>query len=452
MTTALAHSRFGGSKASRWMNCAGSVVIEAMVEEQFGASPTSVFAEDGNAAHQLGWMCLRDKVREAKTFLGFTLVGPNFPTRVVDKGVVEAVQFYLDAVYDVLDAYPDAILFVEHRFEMKAQSAAPGESFGTADALVYVPSIKKLFVFDYKNGVGMGVKAEDNAQEKFYGVGAAWSMPEWVIADIELTIVQPRDWRNNYSDEGEVRRWSMHPSELIEFADQIDRAILECKRAELLASQLGVNAPGGVGMLGDLPLNPGSWCRSTLCVGVGSTLCPAWERHALGALGFTLQDLIDKGVSILPSPKEMSLERIGQSMAALELASEWATQVYNFALAQAQAGHQIPAWVMTLKNGRAKWTENDEAIAWHLELVYGIPRSETLSLGIDTITNVERHLKQAFRGDPKGFEDAKNDLRMKFTIKDASGVKLVPASSGKVAVNRAEMAAVGLNIPAAPTA
>jgi hypothetical protein len=66
------------------------------------------------------------------------------------------VQVILDHVYTILDSYPDAELAVEHRVHIPSQ-AVPDRMWGTTDVRIYVPSIRWLFVIDYKHGAGIFV-------------------------------------------------------------------------------------------------------------------------------------------------------------------------------------------------------------------------------------------------------------------------------------------------------
>lgn len=442
-----AHSRFGGSSYGRWSRCAGSVPLNARVIDVSKSDDAS----DGDFAHLVGEVCLRKGLRStagyrsASLSLGETANYPQFSGRIVGRQTCDAVQFYLDAVWEEVDAAPDAQLFIEHRFEMNVPNSR-GESFGTGDAVVYTPSRQRLVIFDFKNGAGIAVSADDNEQEKFYGVGVVFSpaFADMMLREVELVIVQPNDWRNNLADSaGEVRRWPMPVGDVVEFANEIDKAIGRCREQELIATSSPVADITKVA----LDLHAGPWCR--FCPAAGAGLCSEREKQVMNPTGLTVSDVNDLGVNVLPDPATLPLEKLGQILAAGALLSEWVRQVHNHVRGLAESGVDISATghKLVLKNGKAKWTENDEDIATYLEVMYGVPRSETLSQSIDTITNVERLLKQAVG--KEGFSAAKDDVRLRFTIKDSSGVTLVPIGNSRDAVNKAEMAIVGLQVPQA---
>lgn len=438
MSDGQVHSRFGGSKAGRFINCAGSTVLEAIAP----AGMTTEYAEEGTLAHDFGGWCLNQRIRDAYKHIGDDIderCGKPARGRLVTREMAEAVQFYLDAVWDECDRHPGAILLVEHPFTMPSEHA-PGQSYGRADAVVYHPKVGRLVVFDYKHGIGYGVGVRDNAQDKFYATGQALAHKDWWLAEVVCVIVQPRDWRNNYSDsEGEVREWIMPPWQVLDFHSDIEAAIARCLQAE--ATWIG---PGREDWDSTF-LKAGSWCD--WCPAAGG-ICPARRAQVddplFAALGITLNDIIELGVHALPDPKTLKPEKIGLLLQALELAKDYHKQVFNFANGLANANIPVQGFKLADKQSRAKWMDADEEIATYLEMMYGVPVDDTLQVGIVTITEAERLLKQQFPGDKDGFAKAKDDLRLRFTIKDSSGLTLVPESNRREGRDMAQIATAGL--------
>ena len=54
--TARAHAKLSPSSAYRWIACPGSIRLSAGIPDT-----SSVFAEEGTAAHELCELCLRDR-------------------------------------------------------------------------------------------------------------------------------------------------------------------------------------------------------------------------------------------------------------------------------------------------------------------------------------------------------------------------------------------------------
>lgn len=389
------HSQFGGSIADRWMNCPGSVALCASVLEL----PGNVDSNEGTRAHAIAAECLEN---------GYTrCVDLDAPADMID-----AVQVYLDAVYDELKASPDAELYVEQAF------AFPGmndEVYGRNDAIVYHPSTGRLVVFDYKHGVGVLVSSEDNAQLKFYAAGAVMTNPTWKISEIWLVIVQPRAW--NVEDGQEVSPWQMDVIDVINFAADVEAGVAAAK------------AP-------DAPLNPGPWCRySYQCD--AAAVCPAKERATLDALTLTYNDTVIgiEADNLLPvqTIAEDTLggpERIGEILKGIDVLQAWANQVREYAEAHMLAGNLvIPGWKVVEKIGRRKWVADDADIAAHLEL-FGLDGDLVAPRKIVTITEAEKLMKA--EGVSK---DDREAFMLANTIKESSGATIARDSDKRPALD-----------------
>ena len=131
------HSPLGGSGASRWIKCPGSVSnSEGCVDEE------SEFAALGTAAHALGEHCLTWGT-DAWTHMGCPIIGgmldgsgDNIPEDaiLVDKDMADAVQTYLNAVREWHPDRNQSNFFVERGFMC---SSIHKFFYGRADA-VYI--------------------------------------------------------------------------------------------------------------------------------------------------------------------------------------------------------------------------------------------------------------------------------------------------------------------------
>jgi len=390
------HSRFGGSIADRWMNCPGSVALCATVPEL----PSSKYAEEGTLAHALGEFALKngyDNAAQAAADFSAT-VGPTIE-------MCDAVQVYLNAVYKELGAAKDAQLHVEQSFTYPGMD---GEVYGRNDAIVYTPSLGRLVVFDYKHGVGVSVSAEDNAQLKFYAAGALLANPDWRATDIWLVIVQPRARDVEYV--GAVKPWKMDVLEVLDFCSEIEMAVSRCKTP-------------------DAPLETGSWCR--WCD--AAAICPAREKEALAALGGQFEGIDMVDATALDEPHNMTGEQIAQVLRGIGVLNKWAAQVQEFAEAHMIAGTlEVPGWKVVAKLGRAKWIDADEAVANYLDLMYGFSADEVRPRKLETIGNIEKLMKSM--GAKKGDIDT---FKLRFTLKESSGVTIAPVGDRREAVNPA---------------
>jgi len=404
------------------MNCAGSTALIASVPPL----PSSRYAAEGTAAHALAEHCLTNGETDASLHLGewfpLELPVPGRDRFEVTAEMAGAVQVYLDTVYEELAKAPDSQLYVEQRFVLPIATAEEGEVFGSNDAMVYSPSLARLVVFDYKHGAGISVSAEDSSQLKFYGSGAAMSHPEWAIGSVELVIVQPR--ARGADDNDGVKRWEMDPLELIEFAGEAETAIGNAKFV--------IEYTKG-GPVSEKELQPGKWCKWCAAAAV----CPAREQQAIRASGLDYTDItVIASPETLPKPADLDTARLGQVLAALDIIDQWGGQVRAYVDGLLQQGVPVPGWKLVDKVGRRKWIEDETKIADYLAVMHGLDEDDLRPRKLVTITEAERQLKAAVT-DKDERKKALDDLSLAFTLKDSSGLTLVPASDKRPAVDAA---------------
>lgn len=176
------------------------------------------------------------------------------------------------------------------------------EVFGTADAVV--ESETKITVFDLKYGQGEIVQAENNFQLMTYARMALGESKK----EIELVIVQPRI-------DNPIKRWVC--TDLSPIDEGIERALVSDD------------------------LKAGSWCR--WCT--AKPVCPAIKQEVL------------KISKDLPSPDALSPEQIREVLKASRMIKQWSDSVYNYAVNFAQAGNEIPGYILKEKKGHRQWID-----------------------------------------------------------------------------------------------
>lgn len=390
------HSRFGGSACKRWLNCPGSVVLCDTVPP----ARESPYAREGTAAHWLAENSLRDDVHPTH-FLGELFNGVE-----VTQEMCDAVVAYLNVVTKEVARNPKhAELYVEKGFVLDVETAEPGEVFGTNDAMVYHPDSGRLRVFDYKHGVGVTVDAEDNDQLKFYAAGAVFSNPDWRVKEVVLTIVQPR--ARDAEEVGVVRDWTFSVADLLEFVVEVETAIAKAKTDD---SQLSI----------------GDWCR--WCP--AAAICPARERQAAEAATLDFADVALVDTTDLPDPRDMDVERLSRVVAGLTLIQSWAAQCQERLEALVLAGIEVPGWKAVEKIGRAKWIEDPLKVTAAAQLEFGIDEDQIMPRKLATIGEVEKLLKGA-----GATKDDIDSFKLKFTVKESSGLTIAPISDRRPAIN-----------------
>lgn len=407
-----AHSRFGGSKADRWLNCPGSVALCASVP----ALPSSPYAAEGTMAHEVAEWALKNGYDNA------IMAAADMPLsggKMVTREMCEAVQVYLDAVYEELTAAPDAELFVESKFVFSMIGDGK-EVYGSNDAIVHTPSRKRVAVFDYKHGVGVSVTADDNAQLKFYAAGAILGN-DWIVTGVELIIVQPR--ARDADEIGAIRRWPMDVMEVLNFTGEL---ALGVERAKRHANILKASGPG---WKIDGILRTGSWCR--WCE--AAAICPAKEAEVIEAVGVQFEGVHMIDATGLDEPSNMDPERLARVLKGINVLNAWASQIQEFVEAHMLAGTmEIPGWKVVDKIGRAKWVANDQDVAAYASVMFSVDLDDILPRRLVTISDAEKTLKRAGAS-----REEIDDFKLKYTIKESSGLTIAPIGDRRPAVDAA---------------
>lgn len=261
---------------------------------------TTIFADEGSAAHELCERCLNDG-SDADKHKGTFIKGELGEYEVNDE-MVEAVQMYLDEIRRQtkrLGKGGSAVTMIEERVY-----PIPGDMalFGTADAIVADELIhSEMVVTDFKYGAGVVVDVDYNDQAAYYALGALRVYPE--IETVKLVIVQPRAMHRD----GPIRRVTLDREHLLEFGGTLVGA------AERTADP-------------DAPLRAGDWCG--FCPVKKAGKCPELNRIASTTVRSDFADLLTSGVEVadngmpanLPEPSEVVLMPDEDDMEALSKA------------------------------------------------------------------------------------------------------------------------------------
>ena len=317
-----AHARFNASGASRWMACPGSVrLCDGLPETK------SSYALEGTQAHELlETMLLNLKIGAPGVLGAKRAAAPQ-------DMMIDAVQIAFEYVSDLLDANPGCELAIEKKFELPSQ-AAPGEVYGTSDVVIYSPTLRKLWVLDYKHGSGVPVDIIGSKQLRFYALGALVETNR-PVDKIEITIMQPRA----FHPAGPIRSEVFDVAELVEFFGEIETAIT-------LAQE-----DNAVLVSGDEQCR---WCPA-------KTFCPAREKQALALVRQDFHDVRQVTAESLPVVNELSPDRIGHILTFKDLVEDWLDAVEKRGIELAKTGVFIPGRKLVEPVGRR--TYNDASTA-----------------------------------------------------------------------------------------
>lgn len=316
------HSSIGASICERYWNCPGSVTLYGHLK-----SPSTFFAAQGTAAHEIGERYLKLGVPVDTRFLGDTIEvkepGNSFLI-TVDAEMLEAVSEYVDYILDIEASHDDAKLMVEVGFKLAHIDA---HAFGTCDAAILILSKGRLVVADYKHGAGISVEVADNKQTKYYGLGAYYSLPpeqRKLITHVETVIVQPRC---PHAD-GIIRKAIYSIVELLEWEKGLVAAIQRVRS-------------------GDETLLAGSHCK--FCP--GKPHCPEVKNEVARLAQMDFQDL----ASAPPEVKTLTPVQIAHLLKFVPLIKDWCNGLLEHAHVVAESGVEIPGYKLADKRANRQW-------------------------------------------------------------------------------------------------
>ena len=331
-------------------------------------------------------------------------------------------------VQGILAEDPDAVLLLEQRVEMPS-AYAPGDVWGTADVLIYLPHRQKLHVIDYKHGAGVPVDVWQNRQLAQYGTSAIFGLDLGTVVDADFTIIQPRA---KHAD-GPIRTWTVDFDEALHWLCQLDE--------EIRLAQ----AP-------DAPLIPGEkQCR--FCAAAAT--CPA--RDAL-ALQVTQQQFVGvKGLASarLPSPNEMDVERVEFILEAKAAMLSWLKDVEEYAVDQAKSGVKFRNRKLVEAIGRRTYFGDHADVAARLCDLTGLGLDDVMPRELIGVVDAEKKVIDAFKADKavdakKASELARIEMA-KLTLKtSSSNLTLVPLTDKRPEVSTAQHFFPAVALPPSP--
>jgi hypothetical protein len=389
--TERAHAILAPSSASRWIACPGSIAACEGIPDK-----SSIFADEGTAAHMLAEYCLQHN-EAADSYLGsfidirgkqniVTDPGDNrFP---IDEEMVEGVQLYVDFCQNIFDR--SDMYLIEQRL---ALPHIDPDIFGTVDACGYMAATGHLHVPDFKYGAGVPVNPNENPQGLCYASAAThyWERKGYEVRKITISIVQPRAPHKD----GPIRSWTIDRGDLHSFNNLLKAAAVRAK---------AVNAER----------RAGSHCRFCRA----APMCP--ERKELSAE----QARIEFGaVGEIKTPELAALTSadLGKMLSEIDQVEAWCRRVREYAHEEAVHGRSPEGYKLVAKRAFRKW--KDEIYAAKELLFAGLNRDEL---------HVTKLISPAQADKLLGKKDAEKIKGL--WLKESSGSTLAPVADPRPAV------------------
>lgn len=417
---AKTHLTFGGSSAHRWLACPGSTrlcaTLPPKVENEYMAA--------GTRAHALLELAVRERRDSVLEFDGVSLQA-GWPEFGFDD--VEAVQKALDHINDILERHPDAVMWVERQFTLPMPTPtpvfdedglitghAPTEIGGTADVVIYVPSLKMLTVIDYKHGFRF--VSEYTPQMKLYASCVLFGLTDCQIERIDATVIQPRCFTA-----APIRTAIYSPGDLITFSDDVDAAV-----AASLAE--------------DAPLTPGDtqchWCPAQQ-----AAACPALFKEATNVPNQATEWAgtlpVENVIVTLPSAEAMRRDpaRLFETLKLLPILQAWIDGVEAAAEAIATGGGATPGFKLVEKVAFRKWQDEATALKYFASETM-LDEDDYAPRKLLSVAQAEKVVKlSGGKGAVKAMAG--------HVVRQSSGLKLVPEDAKGDAVNPLVVAGAG---------
>jgi hypothetical protein len=395
------HATWSASASHRNFACPGALALTMDLPEE-----ESEAAAWGTAAHTVAEKVLRGD-KPSDKHIGSIIKTKAHEIEVTEE-MIEVVDTYVDYVVGLVDSDPKVVLHIEQNFRLDSLKP-PFDAGGTADAVIYFPSQKRLEVIDLKTGRGVVVAAKNNPQLRTYALGAMLANKGLDVERITVTIVQPRA---SHPD-GRIRSETFHIADLVEWTADM----LEAMKAsgEALASfdgkmvnvayeagvdDQGFTYPAGVNSYLEVTpspdwtrkyLNPGDHCADTFCK--ARATCPALRKKVEDQVGIWFEEDQPRLANVpdSESPDERALR-----LDSLDLIEDWVKAVRAREHALAEGGNPATGYILVPKQGREKWNDAEaEAKAIAAAKEAGLPEGKYLNPGkVRTPKQVRKELGQ----------------------------------------------------------
>lgn len=325
MSVGAKHSLLSPSSSSRWIECPPSARLTENYQDT-----SSGYAAEGTKAHSAAESKLRHRLGQSKA-----------PCKCSDIEMDEHTDDYIAFVTEQLEGLADPKVYVEQKVDC---SRWVSECFGTCDALIISDGV--LHIIDLKYGRGVKIDAAGNDQLRIYALGALEMFGFlYPIHTVRLSIFQPRIFN--------CSTWEVSREDIERWAEEVLKPAAE------------------LAWYGNGDYKAGSHCQ--FCKAKAECRERAKANMALAAYDFAESTLLEN-------------DEIAAILGKIDELVSWASDVKDFALAQALKGVRFDGWKVV--EGRSSRKYTDEAAVAEAVKGIGLDPYERKILGVTAMTTL----------------------------------------------------------------
>lgn len=329
------------SGAEGWWQCPGRVVMESGFPDS-----DSEYSADGSARHAVVAKCLTDHTPVAGWVGHAVPLDDKGQRRVTYKAEwVDEDQDYVDTIRALAQG---GDLFVERQVNFEAFTQVKGDSFGTADAGIFVPlddGTHEMILADRKTGYHE-VPVERNKQLMLYALGLLDEFEMvYAISRVRLIIHQRT-----------AREWDCSIEDLLAFGREARSRACTVVNAVEMHGKVDIVEWHGT-FLNQSPSEDA--CR--YCKAMAT--CPSMQRTVQEVVGADFDSLTNPEVcDSTPLGVEYDAADLATVMRATGLLEDFCKAVRAETERRLLAGTDVPGFKLVLgKAGARAWKDADEA-------------------------------------------------------------------------------------------
>ena len=342
------HAKLSASGANKWLNCPGSVIMEA--DEP---ASESQYAIEGTVAHALGELKLRVALKEitkAKYQKEKLKLEEKYSFQIpcdMDEYTDGYRDFVMERYRHAITRDKQAEVMLEQRLDF---SKYVPEGFGTGDAVIV--SENAIEIIDLKYGKGVKVVAENNPQLMLYALGAIDEHNYlYDFQAVQMTIYQPR------MDNIDV--FTIFADELLDWGEHIKE-------------------PAEKAYKGSNECIPGIHCDSGFCR--ARAKCRAYNAKK-----------IELAKSEFQMPSVLNNSEIAEILELAPKLKNWVTMVEAYALDKALKGEEFPGFKLVEGRSNRKY-QDEQSVIKTLVNDNGFNIDTIAPRKLLTITNLEKEI------------------------------------------------------------